>query len=158
MVRRPPESTRNDTLFPYTPLFRSVVELQRVAVAVDDVPVAEFFRVAVGVEGDGGGRLAAGRNAQDECAKHSPHRHSRERGLRRQDAGANIRAANCPEGSLPLQAVNPATLRLSCPTLTGPARSSRWVSASAGTAALKSTRLPRPTHRFHTHATRRAPA
>src|SRR3546814_12215173 len=104
-----------------------LVERQRVAVAVDDVPVAEFFRVAVGVEGDGGGRLAAGRNAQDECAKHSPHRHSRERGLRRQDAGANIRAANGPEGSLRMQAVNPATLSLSCPPRTGPRSDERRV-------------------------------
>src|SRR3546814_18417167 len=29
MIRRPPESTRNDTLFPYTTLFRSVVEILR---------------------------------------------------------------------------------------------------------------------------------
>src|SRR3546814_11971442 len=27
MIRRPPRSTRTDTLFPYTTLFRSVVEL-----------------------------------------------------------------------------------------------------------------------------------
>src|SRR3546814_8255763 len=29
MIRRPPESTRNDTLFPYTTLFRSVLEILR---------------------------------------------------------------------------------------------------------------------------------
>src|SRR3546814_18977601 len=28
MIRRPPRSTRTDTLFPYTTLFRSLVELQ----------------------------------------------------------------------------------------------------------------------------------
>src|SRR3546814_9186832 len=28
MIRRPPRSTRTDTLFPYTTLFRSVVQLQ----------------------------------------------------------------------------------------------------------------------------------
>src|SRR3546814_2371301 len=27
MIRRPPRSTRTDTLFPYTPLFRSAIEL-----------------------------------------------------------------------------------------------------------------------------------
>src|SRR3546814_16155736 len=29
MLRRPPRSTRTDTLFPYTPLFRSQVEFHR---------------------------------------------------------------------------------------------------------------------------------
>src|SRR3546814_12349741 len=29
MIRRPPRSTRTDTLFPYTTLFRSVEELRR---------------------------------------------------------------------------------------------------------------------------------
>src|SRR3546814_6812439 len=30
MIRRPPRSTRTDTLFPYTTLFRSLPELQQV--------------------------------------------------------------------------------------------------------------------------------
>src|SRR3546814_4083251 len=34
MIRRPPRSTRTDTLFPYTTLFRSVVRLQPTAFAV----------------------------------------------------------------------------------------------------------------------------
>src|SRR3546814_18545110 len=43
MIRRPPRSTRTDTLFPYTTLFRSQRRLQRAAgaaepVAVDAVP------------------------------------------------------------------------------------------------------------------------
>src|SRR3546814_11770336 len=29
MIRRPPRSTRTDTLFPYTTLFRSIVRVQR---------------------------------------------------------------------------------------------------------------------------------
>src|SRR3546814_20633539 len=33
MIRRPPRSTRTDTLFPYTTLFRSVRSLPRLAVA-----------------------------------------------------------------------------------------------------------------------------
>src|SRR3546814_1618067 len=44
MIRRPPRSTRTDTLFPYTTLFRSAgdqlaLELRR-ATAVADVPLA----------------------------------------------------------------------------------------------------------------------
>src|SRR3546814_8378115 len=31
MIRRPPQSTRTDTLFPYTTLFRSVAALRRTA-------------------------------------------------------------------------------------------------------------------------------
>src|SRR3546814_7274147 len=45
MIRRPPSSTRTDTLFPYTTLFRSVV------VAFDDAiadPIAKVARPAVG--------------------------------------------------------------------------------------------------------------
>src|SRR3546814_8315787 len=34
MIRRPPRSTRTDTLFPYTTLFRSLEELARTPVAV----------------------------------------------------------------------------------------------------------------------------
>src|SRR3546814_14704549 len=57
MIRRPPRSTRTDTLFPYTTLFRSVVGLALVgdhlgAVAVGDgaaVAVAEAQRLLAGV-------------------------------------------------------------------------------------------------------------
>src|SRR3546814_5956606 len=48
MIRRPPISTRTDTLFPYTTLFRSVVELHRRAVGMQE---------EVGA-GGGGRRLA----------------------------------------------------------------------------------------------------
>src|SRR3546814_4751391 len=47
MIRRPPRSTRTDTLFPYTTLFRSVLRLslqlriKRVAVAVQTEVVAQ---------------------------------------------------------------------------------------------------------------------
>src|SRR3546814_20490969 len=34
MIRRPPRSTRTDTLFPYTPLFRSLVEVGDPALVV----------------------------------------------------------------------------------------------------------------------------
>src|SRR3546814_5880661 len=33
MIRRPPRSTRTDTLFPYTTLFRSVGDLRRLQIA-----------------------------------------------------------------------------------------------------------------------------
>src|SRR3546814_4753693 len=33
MIRRPPRSTRTDTLFPYTTLFRSVVRVEDIALA-----------------------------------------------------------------------------------------------------------------------------
>src|SRR3546814_12799208 len=37
MIRRPPRSTRTDTLFPYTPLFRSrLLDVERDPAAVDD--------------------------------------------------------------------------------------------------------------------------
>src|SRR3546814_4284209 len=36
MIRRPPRSTRTDTLFPYTTLFRSIDRLDDLADAVDD--------------------------------------------------------------------------------------------------------------------------
>src|SRR3546814_11121530 len=35
MIRRPPRSTRTDTLFPYTTLFRSPIERPRVGVQPD---------------------------------------------------------------------------------------------------------------------------
>src|SRR3546814_17976222 len=37
MIRRPPRSTRTDTLFPYTTLFRSPVEVTDIHVEVDAV-------------------------------------------------------------------------------------------------------------------------
>src|SRR3546814_8979789 len=51
MRRRPPRSTRTDTLFPYTTLFRSVVE-QRPAIEEDAVVVARQVRDGLAVEAD----------------------------------------------------------------------------------------------------------
>src|SRR3546814_20750224 len=55
MIRRPPRSTRTDTLFPYTTLFRSVRESAR-------IPVSQDFPISVGhvVVGDSN-RLDDGR-------------------------------------------------------------------------------------------------
>src|SRR3546814_12874416 len=53
MVRRPPRSTRTDTLFPYTTLFRSVVGLagdderrrvEALGLDIDDVVLADLER------------------------------------------------------------------------------------------------------------------
>src|SRR3546814_20234353 len=44
MIRRPPRSTRTDTLFPYTTLFRSVVERARAAEAAVLPDSAKFAR------------------------------------------------------------------------------------------------------------------
>src|SRR3546814_9242034 len=58
MIRRPPRSTRTDTLFPYTTLFRSELRLWPQPDAVD-VPrgrnggAARFPAGEIGVEGDG---------------------------------------------------------------------------------------------------------
>src|SRR3546814_18026623 len=63
MIRRPPRSTRTDTLFPYTTLFRSLVdqvgwrEHQGAAVS---------FGVEHGGRGDADGRLAAAHLAIDD--------------------------------------------------------------------------------------------
>src|SRR3546814_4928072 len=52
MIRRPPISTRTDTLFPYTTLFRSFVLQRRQVVAVDRV--GDLVGLLDGVRGDGG--------------------------------------------------------------------------------------------------------
>src|SRR3546814_15772728 len=53
-IRRPPRSTRPDTLFPYTTLFRSVIRAEPAVLCAD-----EF------VEGAGHGGLLAGRCEAD---------------------------------------------------------------------------------------------
>src|SRR3546814_19486595 len=45
MIRRPPRSTRTDTLFPYTTLFRSYVSTVLGCPYQGDVPVADVVRV-----------------------------------------------------------------------------------------------------------------
>src|SRR3546814_12603560 len=50
MIRRPPRSTRTDTLFPYTTLFRSVGQRLAVGVVIVDADLCE--RHALGRGGD----------------------------------------------------------------------------------------------------------
>src|SRR3546814_17244559 len=51
MIRRPPRSTRTDTLFPYTTLFRSDATLDRLDL-VDDFHRADFRRAGQGAGGE----------------------------------------------------------------------------------------------------------
>src|SRR3546814_6219370 len=47
MIRRPPRSTRTDTLFPYTTLFRSPGRVARIQPAADRTAAAAGVRLAV---------------------------------------------------------------------------------------------------------------
>src|SRR3546814_9463676 len=64
MIRRPPRSTRTDTLFPYTTLFRSDDDLQRLEAAAVQRDVA-VDQAAEGIEHGGDadrlGRVVVGR-------------------------------------------------------------------------------------------------
>src|SRR3546814_13198288 len=71
MIRRPPRSTRTDTLFPYTTLFRSSVTAElrgakeKKKLAVDELEAAivkRMFRLAL--QGDGAGPMGARAIAQ----------------------------------------------------------------------------------------------
>src|SRR3546814_3855319 len=55
MIRRPPRSTRTDTLFPYTTLFRSILDLED-AVAPEMKVAARQAAVAAIAEGGFGAR------------------------------------------------------------------------------------------------------
>src|SRR3546814_4986241 len=63
MIRRPPRSTRTDTLFPYTTLFRSHAELDHVGAGFDQRVHHRHQRFERGIAGgdEGDQRLAAGR-------------------------------------------------------------------------------------------------
>src|SRR3546814_1202991 len=47
MIRRPPRSTRTDTLFPYTTLFRSVALLQRLHLRLDEAHLRHRSELAL---------------------------------------------------------------------------------------------------------------
>src|SRR3546814_4098187 len=52
MIRRPPRSTRTDTLFPYTTLFLSVKRLQRVPIYAQSlIPDPAYCRAQTGKDG-----------------------------------------------------------------------------------------------------------
>src|SRR3546814_16283961 len=75
MIRRPPRSTRTDTLLPYTTLFRSIDE--RGAAAIDQqITGIEPRSMKPGIDGDGvvgcghGNRVAATRHGRKRSMKH----------------------------------------------------------------------------------------
>src|SRR3546814_3971117 len=51
MIRRPPRSTRTDTLFPYTTLFRSAVFSNVVTVRSKPIPLTSWVYVPGGYQG-----------------------------------------------------------------------------------------------------------
>src|SRR3546814_2167709 len=53
MIRRPPRSTRTDTLFPYTTLFRSDVVDEALATAAVDKTIAHFGKLDILVNSAG---------------------------------------------------------------------------------------------------------
>src|SRR3546814_3129660 len=57
MIRRPPRSTRTDTLFPYTTLFRSLLRLEQLILEVAVNPpralIAEAINVVIHIAGRG---------------------------------------------------------------------------------------------------------
>src|SRR3546814_14970944 len=89
MIRRPPISTRTDTLCPYTTLFRSVFEAPAIVARLDDIAVVgdavEQRRGHLGIAEDGG-PLAEREVRGDD------------------DAGALIKLADAVEQQLPSRA------------------------------------------------------
>src|SRR3546814_12481124 len=78
MIRRPPRSTRTDTLFPYTTLCRSPARAGEVGVAVDQL--GDLQR-----RGDLPGNHRAVDDALGERPGHGRHRHADRRGAPRGD-------------------------------------------------------------------------
>src|SRR3546814_5022511 len=77
MIRRPPRSTRTDTLFPYTTLFRShrCDRREGIQVRADDRPLEEGRHGARGRTVDGGCAVAPGAAAD---AGHRSEEHTSE--------------------------------------------------------------------------------
>src|SRR3546814_14265110 len=105
MIRRPPRSTRTDTLFPYTTLFRSLCALDHVeadaAEAEDDHIVAHLHLGGVN------DRSHAGRDAAADIAARLERRvltDLRDRDLGQHGAVGEGRAAHVLEDRLPLLA------------------------------------------------------
>src|SRR3546814_991560 len=59
MIRRPPRSTRTDTLFPYTTLFRSLAERLSASLAEADAALAKLRAGADEFAEQGGARMIA---------------------------------------------------------------------------------------------------
>src|SRR3546814_17426404 len=84
MIRRPPRSTRTDTLFPYTTLFRSLqVQLDAALIAVQRQEAAAIGTLEA--EPHRGARLVAhaGRLDLDDIGAHVAQQHAAERADRK---------------------------------------------------------------------------
>src|SRR3546814_965460 len=93
MIRRPPRSTRNDTLFPYTTLFRSAIGLPDAEVLLAD---GRAIRTRLAVVLQQLRKGVAGRRRQLEIAHGQP--------LRRADGRCSLcaRLASAPpKGAVP---------------------------------------------------------
>src|SRR3546814_9880748 len=64
MIRRPPRSTRTDTLFPYTTLFRSVV-------VRDGAAAKEAAAWATAIQNEGMPQIPCPDNAKDRSEEHT---------------------------------------------------------------------------------------
>src|SRR3546814_13610997 len=58
MIRRPPRSTRTDTLFPYTTLFRSLPNIRPKHPQNKDLPMTDKVALITGATGQDGAYLA----------------------------------------------------------------------------------------------------
>src|SRR3546814_13302694 len=97
MIRRPPRSTRTDTLFPYTPLFRSAHRVaagavvaqgaQHVELAIaQGVVLRRLVRIVLGLE-QRGLRGAAGGGPAEPVVARAPHQRAIAAPLRPRFAG-----------------------------------------------------------------------
>src|SRR3546814_17673338 len=79
MIRRPPLSTRTDTLFPFTPLFRSVLyhnfaaaSIERIVAAFNEdhpqIKVSEVRLASAAFYQRFGAEYASGRSEADVCS------------------------------------------------------------------------------------------
>src|SRR3546814_3376324 len=67
MIRRPPRSTRTDTLFPYTTLFRSTVPLEGEA-----LPSSDFCEKLLEMPGQGRNRAGPGTSLAEANEEEKP--------------------------------------------------------------------------------------
>src|SRR3546814_12246509 len=96
MIRRPPRSTRTDTLFPYTTLFRSILDREGRETIGEDLPIGGDRRKAgeVDIAERTSGRLEiVARPGEDQVHEPRVVRHS---GSQR-EVGVEIGRASCRE-------------------------------------------------------------
>src|SRR3546814_19737986 len=94
MIRRPPRSTRTDTLFPYTTLFRSLRVLPAGRVLLARLPGAHHRRAAGGLDGDHARPLGADQADRLHLVEGLPHA---------DQAGAAAGRVEDPVGHLPTE-------------------------------------------------------